>query len=92
MKALSKGQWWNEDEGRWVSSNLQEIANDIKDLPVDDSDILEKFEEKVEESIRLDVSGPKIVKDTHYYSGLEVDANAESSAIKRRYVSSYCRY
>ncbi|CAB9513376.1 protein DnaJ [Seminavis robusta] len=83
IKAQSKGQWWNEIEGRWVSTNLQEDANDIQSIPADDSDILRKIEDKLDSQTHLDVDKP--VKDTRYYDVLEVDPNAESSAIKRKY-------
>ena len=86
VKAHSKGQWWNEVEGRWVTTNLQEDAESIKNVPADDRDLLESLENKIEDSIRpTGADGRTVVKDMHYYNVLEVAADAEPAAIKRRY-------
>lgn len=88
IAAQSKGQWWNEVEGRWVSTNLQEDAASLETVPIDDKDILETIENKIDgESIRPNVGadGKKVVKDMKYYDALEVDPSAEPSAVKRRY-------
>lgn len=87
VKAYSKGHWWNEIEGRWVSTNLKEDAESMKNVPKDDKDILGKLEKLADESVRPDVGadGKKSVKDMKYYYVLGVDSNAEQSAIKRKY-------
>jgi len=88
MKARSKGMWWNEVEGRWMSTDMNQTAEEIKDIPIDDKDILEAHQAKLDsESVRPNVSPDqkKTVVDTTYYETLEVDPNAEPSAIKRNY-------
>jgi len=89
IQAQRKGQWWNEVEARWVTSNLEECAKDIEKIDVEDRDILKDIENKIDnESVRPSVgddSKKKTVKDMKYYDILDVDPNAEPSAIKRRY-------
>ena len=87
--AQQKGQWWNEVECRWVSTNLAKDAESIEGVDVSDRDILKEIENKIDKqsSRRLTADGDKkkTVKDMKYYDILEIDASAEQSAIKRRY-------
>ena len=88
IAAQTKGQWWNEVEGRWVSTNLVKDAESIQGTDASDRDILEDIENKLDnESVRpaAGADGKKTVKDMKYYDILEVDPDAEQSGIKRRY-------
>lgn len=86
MMAPSKGKWWDDNEGKWVYTNLQEEAKSMTDVPEDDSDLLQDIAEEID--LRASTAGGE-VKDPYYYTVLEVDPKADPSAIKRR-VCLYC--
>mmetsp|Transcript_12868 Transcript_12868/g.18904 ORF Transcript_12868/g.18904 Transcript_12868/m.18904 type:complete len:540 (-) Transcript_12868:1856-3475(-) len=86
VTAPKEGKWWNEIDGAWIRTDLvEDEATYLKGVPDDDSDLLQDFEEKVENSIKASLGGNKTVKDMTYYDALGVGADAEPSAIKRKY-------
>ena len=81
MMAPSKGKWWDENQGKWVYTNLVDEAKTMVDVPEDDSDLLKEIEEEID--MRASTVGGE-VKDSFYYDVLEVDPKADPSAIKRK--------
>lgn len=81
MMAPSKGKWWNENEGKWIYTNLEEETKKMVDIPEDDSDLLQEIAEEID--LRASTVGGE-VKDPYYYEVLEVDPKADPSAIKRK--------
>jgi DnaJ-domain-containing protein 1 len=85
LLAPRQGKWWNEYEGKWKNTNLlEEEVSILKGVPEDDHDILGGVQDEIDASMQVGPSD-STVKDMYYYNVLEVPANAESSAIKRRY-------
>lgn len=78
-----QGKWWNDNDGLWVKTNMEEEKEEVSKVPADDQDILGGAEEEAENA--LDSSFSADVLDPYYYDTLEVAPNAEASAIKRRY-------
>lgn len=81
MMAPSKGKWWDNNEGKWVYTDLKKEAETMMDVPEDDSDLLKDIAEEID--MRASTAGGEVV-DMYYYDVLEVDARAEPSAIKRK--------
>lgn len=81
MMAPSKGKWWDENEGKWIYTNLEDEAKSMIDVPEDDSDLLKDIAEEID--LRASTVGGE-VKDPYYYDVLEVDPKADPSAIKRK--------
>ena len=84
--APSKGKWWNEVEGKWVLTKLDEDYQKMLDIPHDDEDILGRALKDVNDTNKP----PKVVtaskvKDTSYYDALEVTPDTEASKMKRQY-------
>jgi hypothetical protein len=86
--APSQGKWWNESTHKWVKTDL--IQDEVPD---NDDDILKHLQDELDldasgedasGEVKLNTSGGT-VKDTYYYDVLEVDPQADASAIKRRY-------
>ncbi|KAL7518425.1 hypothetical protein ACHAWX_003248 [Stephanocyclus meneghinianus] len=79
-----RGKWWNDIEGKWIITNLEDELKAMANIPEDDDDIL--GEAKKEADIRASdaFSGSKVV-DLTYYQALDVDVDAEQSKIKRQY-------
>lgn len=78
-----RGKWWNDIEGKWILTNLDEERKAMADVPEDDDDILgdaKKEADKTPES----VTTSKVV-DLSYYEALEITPDAEPSKIKRQY-------
>jgi len=83
IMAPRSGKWWNENEGRWILTNMDEEAKSLEGVPEDNSDILGDVQKKLDKEVE---EGPKgEVLDMYYYEQLEVPADAEPAAIKRRY-------
>lgn len=83
--APRQGKWWNENEGHWVLTKMNEEAEKLEGVPVDDKDLLGKIEEDLDNSHKLgDGSGGEVV-DMYYYEALEVATDADQATIKRRY-------
>jgi len=85
MIAPMQGKWWNENEGKWIKTNLPKDYEKIKDLPEDDVDILGDATKEVEEAAAASVTATSEVNDMYYYDVLDVGPEAEPSAIKRKY-------
>ena len=81
MMAPSKGKWWDNNEGKWVYTDLKKEEETMMDVPEDDSDLLKDIAEEID--MRASTAGGEVV-DMYYYDVLEVDARAEPSAIKRK--------
>jgi len=81
MMAPSKGKWWDENQGKWIYTNLVEEANLMVDIPDDDSDLLQEIADEID--MHASTVGGE-VKDPYYYEVLEVDPKADPSAIKRK--------
>jgi hypothetical protein len=87
ITAPKDGKWWNENEGRWVKTNLLEEERWIKKLPKHDEDILgEKVipEDEMTASAKARKNEKK-VKDTYYYDLFGLAPEVDSDVIKRRY-------
>mmetsp|Transcript_7093 Transcript_7093/g.12831 ORF Transcript_7093/g.12831 Transcript_7093/m.12831 type:complete len:555 (-) Transcript_7093:96-1760(-) len=80
-----KGKWWNENDGKWIETNLEEEAKALEKVPKDDKDILGEALDDAEKAAGADSGGKKEVKDPFYYEVLGVDTDAEPSKIKRQY-------
>ena len=78
-----QGKWWNDNEGQWVKTDMNEEATKLGNIPGDDNDILGGPQAEAENAVDASFSGD--VLDTFYYDVLEVKPDAEASAIKRRY-------
>ena len=77
-----RGKWWNDIEGKWILTNLDEERKAMASIPEDDDDILgdaKKEAEKVES-----VTASKVV-DLSYYNALDIIPDADPSKIKRQY-------
>jgi len=80
------GKWWDENEGKWVETNLQKEKEKLENIPEDDEDILgeaRKGEEVAALSDEVATSGE--VKETYYYDVLGVDPTAPTNKIRRQY-------
>jgi hypothetical protein len=82
ITAPSKGKWWDENQGKWIYTNLTEESKSLEGVPQDDSDLLEEIEKDID--FKASIAGGT-VKDPYYYEILELDPKAEPSAIKRNY-------
>jgi len=80
-----RGKWWNDVEGKWVLTNIDEERKAMLDIPEDDDDILKDAKKEAENGTK----GPGVTKlkvaDTTYYDALEVSPDTEPSKIKRQY-------
>ena len=81
----SKGKWWNENEGKWIETNLTNEAKALESVPSDDKDILGKAEAAMEDDAETSGGGDAKVADMYYYDCLEISADAEQGKIKRQY-------
>ena len=82
--APSKGKWWNDIDGKWISTNLKTEAEKMRLWPEDDSDILgDKAHENLSDASEEFQSAG--VKDPFYYEVLGVPTDAELYQIKRQY-------
>ena len=78
-----RGKWWDDVEGKWVLTNIDEERKAFLDLPEDDDDILGAAK-KDAEKIPDKTPTAKVV-DTSYDDFLEVSPGAEPAQIKRQY-------
>lgn len=81
-----RGKWWNDVEGKWILTNLEEEHKGLMDIPEDDDDILGEAKKDAEDSTKPPgaVTASKVV-DTAYYDALEIAPDSEPSKIKRKY-------
>lgn len=79
----ASGKWWDDTEGRWISTNLETEDEDLKKVPKDDKDLLGDAADEEPETTE-GPSGGEVV-DPFYYDALGVDHDASPSKIKRQY-------
>jgi len=77
-----KGKWWDENEGKWVETDLTKEKAMLESVPEDNSDILGNLTDVPEKGSDLSEGA---VKETGYYDALELDPKADASAIKKKY-------
>jgi hypothetical protein len=84
--APRQGKWWNENEGHWVLTKMEEEAEILEAVPEDDSDILGKIQDDLDAAFKPSsgAAGKEVV-DMYYYETLEVTSNADQATLKRRY-------
>jgi len=78
-----KGNWWDENEGKWVETDLTKEKLKLEGIPDDDKDILGDLAAEVESGVDVTATGD--VADRTYYNVLGVDPKATPSAIKKKY-------
>jgi len=84
--APHQGKWWNENEGKWIYTDMEkEIEATLKGVPDDDSDILGDIQKDLDASAELGSGKGGEVIDAFYYETLEVATDADDSTIRRRY-------
>lgn len=79
-----RGKWWNDIEGKWIITNLEDELKAMANIPEDDDDILGEAKKEADTRASDAVSASKVV-DLTYYQALDVDVDAEQSKIKRQY-------
>eukprot|EP00970_Alexandrium_tamarense_P013929 scaffold3777_cov214-Alexandrium_tamarense.AAC.5 len=81
-----RGKWWNDMEGKWILTNLDDETKAMLDIPEDDDDILGDANKEAEGSTKPpDALPASKVVDMTYYESLEINADAEQAKIKRQY-------
>lgn len=81
-----RGKWWNDMEGKWILTNLDDETKAMLDIPEDDDDILGDANKEAEGSTKPpDALPASTVVDMTYYESLEINADAEQAKIKRQY-------
>jgi len=78
-----KGNWWDENEGKWVETDLTQEKEKLKGVPDDDKDILGDLAAEADSAKDPTKTGD--VADRTYYDVLGVDPQADPSAIKKKY-------
>ena len=79
-----RGKWWNDIEGKWVLTNLEDDRKVMVNIPEDDDDILGEAKKEADSTTAVSVTASKVI-DLTYYQALELNADAEPSKIKRQY-------
>jgi len=81
-----RGKWWNDVEGKWILTHLDDESKSLIDVPEDDEDILREAKKDADDATKPpdELSASK-VKDTSYYDALEIAPDADPSKIKRQY-------
>jgi hypothetical protein len=88
--APRKGKWWNENEGKWVYTNLEDESKWLDVQSVDNEDIL--GEVRSAWTITTDEGDDQEVKDPYYYDILQVPVSVDASTVKRQYYILARRY
>mmetsp|Transcript_35168 Transcript_35168/g.73237 ORF Transcript_35168/g.73237 Transcript_35168/m.73237 type:complete len:540 (-) Transcript_35168:1168-2787(-) len=83
--APRKGKYWNEYDGKWVYSDLSQIAEEIKDVPEDNRDLLGDIEKDLDDGKKKQEGLVTEVADMFYYETLDVAPDADKGTIKRNY-------
>lgn len=78
-----RGKWWNDIEGKWILTNLDEERKAMANIPEDDDDILGEAKKEADKTPEA-VTASKVA-DLSYYKALEVTPDADESKIKRQY-------
>jgi DnaJ domain len=96
--APRQGKWWNDNEGKWIKTNLQEEQKWLSKQPSDNDDILGPIR-AVFQSQFMDANSSlhdnddcPVVKDSYYYNLLQVPTSADDSLIARQYYAMTRRY
>lgn len=82
-----RGNYWDENEGKWVNIDLDEEREYINKASADDNDILGSARDAADadrQRMKSSESGEE-VSDMRYYNELEVDPSASTSQIKHSY-------
>ena len=71
----TKGKWWNDNEGKWILTNLDEERQTMLDIPEDDDDILGEAKKMAEEGTKPagDVTASKVADTSYYVSTMGFD-------------------
>eukprot|EP00584_Thalassiosira_punctigera_P001925 CAMPEP_0172543472 /NCGR_PEP_ID=MMETSP1067-20121228/13860_1 /TAXON_ID=265564 ORGANISM="Thalassiosira punctigera, Strain Tpunct2005C2" /NCGR_SAMPLE_ID=MMETSP1067 /ASSEMBLY_ACC=CAM_ASM_000444 /LENGTH=559 /DNA_ID=CAMNT_0013329897 /DNA_START=138 /DNA_END=1817 /DNA_ORIENTATION=+ len=82
----SRGKWWNDAEGKWILTNLDDEEKALLNVPEEDDDILGNAKKWAKESTKPPgaITASKVAS-TAYYDALEVAPDAEPSKLKRQY-------
>mmetsp|Transcript_39536 Transcript_39536/g.83122 ORF Transcript_39536/g.83122 Transcript_39536/m.83122 type:complete len:546 (-) Transcript_39536:70-1707(-) len=82
----TRGKWWNDVEGKWILTKLDDERKAMIDIPEDDDDILGEAKKDAADSTKPPgtVTASKVA-DTAYYDVLEVAPDVETSKLKRQY-------
>ena len=90
VMAPRKGKWWNENEGAWIMTNLDDEKRWLGSQPDDNDDILGDIRQAftVDSTEKSEVT----VKDPYYYDILQVPTNTDAATAKRQYYILARRY
>lgn len=83
MIAPSRGKWWNDQEDRWVFTDMGKEAAALESIPDDDADILGGIQSDLDQG-KTDASLTKEVKDTILYDALGVPPDADPCKLNKR--------
>ena len=85
--APRQGKWWNENDGAWITTNLDDEKEWLSTQPPNNDDILGSIRAAFDDDNNMDdddTNRPN-VKDTYYYDILKVSTTADAAALKRQY-------
>lgn len=82
--APSRGKWWNDNEGKWVKTNLLEERKWLLVQPEFNEDILGDHVVVVSDDDNNELA-TKQVADMYYYDIMEVPPDATEDVIERMY-------
>jgi hypothetical protein len=89
--APRKGKWWNENEGKWIYTNLEEESNWLDVQSADNEDILGKVRSAW--TVSTEGQGDEAeVNDPYYYNILHVPISVDASTVKRQFYILARRY
>lgn len=80
-----RGNFWDDNAGKWVEMNLYNELDDLRIKPEDDSDILGAARVTAETGGAAEESKDNDVTDTRYYDVLGLDSSATTEQIKHKY-------
>jgi hypothetical protein len=83
--APHKGKYWNEYDGKWVWSDMEEEAKALEGIPDYNCDLLGAIEKDLDEGKKKQEGAPTDVVDMFYYDTFGVAPDADKGAIKRKY-------
>lgn len=89
--APSKGKWWNDNDGKWVYTDLMEERRWFLVQPAYNEDILGDHIVDNDDDEEEDPNKKKVA-DLHYYNVLELSASATEDLIERQYHKLARRY
>mmetsp|Transcript_31922 Transcript_31922/g.52673 ORF Transcript_31922/g.52673 Transcript_31922/m.52673 type:complete len:539 (+) Transcript_31922:152-1768(+) len=85
-----KGKWWNENEGKWMFTNLDDESRWLDVQSEDNEDILGEIRSAW--AIPTEDEEKPDVKDPYYYEILDVPLSVDASTVKRQYYILARRY